>query len=484
VALSEEELDTFRRLETRLGQARKDHLDARRRPVYGLETLDSYYEGLQRVQQLGMAVPPELEQFLVIANWCRTCPDAIEERIDLEGFRLPGREEADKDLWRIWQENELDEESQLAHLDALVFGRSYICVGSGGKGPESGVDEVDRDPATPLVTVESPFEMFHELDPRTRRVKAAVKVYGSGSDKRGTLYLPNATVWLRWGSGEAGRRGWVEEDRDDHNLGLPPVAVLTNRPRVADRYGVSELVDVIPLADAAARALTNAQIATEALAVPQRYVLGATKADFEDPDGNQIPAWEARMGAIWALMNENAKVGQFTAADLANFKTIVDHYATLVAGLKGLPVRYFGQNTANPPSAEGIRADEARIIKTAERRHRAWGGSWELTQRIVRRFIDGDWDPRLKSLETMWRDPATPTKAQAADFAVKLTQGDRPILPIVAAQEELGYGPIKRQKLADQFAAQQADPLIQGLLAKVTPPTPAPAPVVPVPPAA
>jgi hypothetical protein len=484
VALSEEELSTFRRLETQLGQARKDHLDARGRLVYGLETLDSYYEGMQRVQQLGMAVPPELEQFLVIANWCRTCPDAIEERVDLEGFRLPGEESADKELWRIWQENGMDEESQLAHLDALVFGRSYICVGAGDKGPDAGTGEVvDRDSATPLITVESPFEMFHELDPRTRRVKAAAKVYRDGNDKLGTLYLPNSTIWLRWSTGEAGRRGWVEEDRDDHELGMPPVSVLTNRPRLTNRYGVSELVDVIPLADAAARALTNAQIATEALAVPQRYVLGAKKEDFEDQDGKQIPAWEARMGAIWALMNENAKVGQFTAADLANFKTIVDHYATLVAGLKGLPVRYFGQNSANPPSAEGIRADEARIIKTAERRHRSWGGAHEQTQRIVRRIIDGGWDPKLKSLETLWRDPATPTKAQAADFAVKLTQGQRPILPIAAAQAELGYGPIAREKLAEQFAAQQDDPLLERV-ARDLAGNPAPAVTPPVPGAA
>jgi hypothetical protein len=458
VALSEEELDTFRRLETRLGQARRDHVDSRGRRQFGLETLDDYYELQQRIRQLGLAVPPELEDFLVVANWCRTAADAIEERVDLEGFRLPGEDTADDELWDIWQANDMDEESQLAHLDALVLGRSYVCVGAGDKGPAA--DEVDHDSGVPLITVESPFEMIHENDPRTRQPSALVKVYRDGPDRLGTLYLPNSTSWLRWSAGAGGRRGWVEDDRDDHMLGTPPGSVLLNRTRVANRYGVSELVDVIPLVDAASRALTNAQVATETLAVPARYVFGATQDDFVDSKtGEQIPAWESYFGRYLAMANEKASAGQFSAADLANFKTIVDHYGQIVSGLKGLPTRYLGLTTANPPSADGIRADEARLVKTAERRHRSWGGGHERTMRISRRFIDGAWDPRLKNMETLWRDPATPTRAQAADAAVKLHQAG--ILPLEATWEELGYSATRRKKLREQFAAQAQDPVLE-----------------------
>jgi hypothetical protein len=65
-----------------------------------------------------------------MVNWPRIAADSLEERIDLEGFRLPGTDDRDSDLWRVWQANGLDEESQLAHLDALIYGRSYICVGT------------------------------------------------------------------------------------------------------------------------------------------------------------------------------------------------------------------------------------------------------------------------------------------------------------------------------------------------------------------
>ena len=157
----------------------------------------------------------------------------------------------------------------------------------------------------------------------------------------------------------------MELDRDVHDLGVVPVVPIVNRPRLSRREGRSQFERVIGLTDAAARALTNAQLATEIMAIPQRYVLGASKGDFVDSDGKQLTAWESYFGAIWALANKDAKVGSFSAADLSNFKTIVGHYASLVAGVTGLPMRFLGQSTTNPPSAEVIRADESPLIRLA-----------------------------------------------------------------------------------------------------------------------
>ena len=67
------------------------------------------------------------ERFLTIVAW-PALRRRVEERVDLEAS-LPGSTEADDELWRIWQANGLDEESQLAHLDALV--RPVVHRGSG-----------------------------------------------------------------------------------------------------------------------------------------------------------------------------------------------------------------------------------------------------------------------------------------------------------------------------------------------------------------
>jgi len=441
LALSKQEEAIFNRLSTKI-----------RRDAAPLQRLDDYYNGMQRLEQLGLAIPPELRRFIVIVNWCRIAADSLEERIDFEGYRYPGKDKRDPELWRIWQANGLDEESQKAHLDAIIFGRSYIVVGAG-----------DR-PDTPLVTVESPQEMAVDYNPRTHKVSAALKLYKDDTEgaiiERATLYLPNVTIWLKRGR-SLNATGWIEDTdvtdtgRNEHGLNAVPVVPLVNRARLKNPHGVSELADVVDLVDAAGRALTLAQLATETLSVPQRAILGASANDFVDENGNDLPTWEAYFGAIWALENPNAKIEQFDAADLANFDKIVSLYAKLVSSVTGLPMRYFGENTANPPSEGSIIADETRLIKHAERRHRAWGGAWEQVARLVVRIKTGDWDEKLDSLESIWRNPATPTQAQTADAAVKLVQAG--ILPVEAAWEELGYSQTRIDALRKMRKAEMDD---------------------------
>lgn len=448
VALADEDLAVLNRLRARLDASMKGSRNADGTPrQLGFEALDAYYNGVQRLEQLGLAVPDDLRRFTTIVAWPGTYVDAIEERCDVEGFRLPGQPEADTGLAEVWQANDLDTESQMGHIDSLVFGRSYACVGSGD------------DPELPLVTVESPMEMVHEWSPRRRMVTAAARFYeddSSGtSEQRATLYLPDSTLWLTVARGK-----WQVDERDDHRLGTCPVVPLVARARQHERYGRSVMGRIITITDAVARALTNAQVATEVMALPQRWAAGMTQADFQDEaTGKALTTWEAYFGAVWATKKETAKFGQFDAADLGNFDKIVNLYARLASGLTGLPMRYLGQLSDNPPSAEGIRADEARIIKTCERVERGWSGDWERTVRLIRQFQNGGKDdPQLASLETLWRDPATPTRAQAADAAVKLYQAG--IISKRQARRDLGYSSVQIANMErDDADALASDPL-------------------------
>ncbi|MFF0823048.1 phage portal protein [Micromonospora haikouensis] len=423
--------------------------------------LEAYYEGEQRVEQLGLAIPPELRRFLTIAAWPGTYADEIAARTTLEGFELPDATEADSELWRIWQANGLDAESKLGQLDAIVRGGSFVVVGAGdadtpdAPSPEGGDDDRERSAEIPLITVESSDEMAVELSPRTRQPIAAAKFYTDDSVAHATLYMPNVTIWL-----ERRNAAWVEVDRNEHDLGVVPVVPLVRGARLSNRDGRSIFTRIISLTDAAARALTNGQVATEALAVPQRHAAGMKPEDFRDKDGNPLPTWEAYFGAVWATQNPDAKFGSFSAADLANFDTIVSLYAKLVSGVSGLPMRYLGQATTNPPSAEGILADESRVIKQVEDFQTALEASYERAMKIAVRIRDGRWDPRMEQLETQWRSAATPTRAQAADAAVKLVQ--QKIIPREAAWVDLGYSAARRKKFAELFAAEEArDPILE-----------------------
>ncbi|MGW1059342.1 phage portal protein [Micromonospora rubida] len=449
--LSDDEKTLLNRLQIKVGRAERRN-----------RVLEAYYEGEQRVEQLGLAIPPELRRFLTIAAWPGTYADEIAARTTLEGFELPDATEADEQLWRIWQANGLDSEAKLGQLDAIVRGSSFVVVGAGdadtpdAPSPEGGDDDRERSAEIPLITVESSDEMAVELSPRTRQPVGAAKFYSDDGIAHATLYLPDVTIWLKRQSA-----AWVEMDRDEHDLGVVPVVPLVRGARLSRRDGRSIFTRIIGLTDAAARALTNGQVATEALAVPQRWAAGLSPEDFRDPKtGETLPTWEAYFGALWASKNPEAKFGAFSAADLANFDVIVSLYAKLVSGVSGLPMRYLGQATTNPPSAEGILADESRVIKQVEDYQTALEAAWERVMKIAVRIRDGRWDPRMEQLETQWRSAATPTRAQAADAAVKLVQ--QKIIPREAAWVDLGYSAARRKKLAELFAAEEArDPMAE-----------------------
>jgi hypothetical protein len=402
--------------------------------------LNDYYEGDQALVQLGLAIPPELRDFSVILNWPRVTVDGCEQRLDLVGFRL-GSGTPDSYLQQLWQYNDLDEHQSVAHTEALALSRSFLCLGSN-----------EEDPDFPLITVESPLEMATIRDPRTRKVTAALRLFGEESDQNqtqqtqdmnathATLYLPDVTYWLRRDQGT-----WVlDDDPDDHGLGIVPVVPMLNRGRATQRRfayteGVSEMNDVIPIAESASRAITNGQLAQETHAVPHRVFLGASKTDFVKPDGTPTRAFEAYMSGMTALANPAGKAVQFDASDLSNFAAMVDLYAGQAASVTNMPVEYFGLHTQNPPSADGQRAGETRLIKKAERKQTAFGHAWEQMARIALRMKGQEDSLELRSIEAIWRDAGTPTKAQQTDATTKLYAAG--LVDWETAQIDLGRTP-------------------------------------------
>ena len=419
-----------------------------------LERLNEYYEGVQKLEQLGLAIPQELKVFTVVLGWAATPVDALEHRLDLTGFQMPGADAADTALWDVWQYNNMDERAGFAHLDALALGTSYVCVGTN-----------EKDSSIPLITIESPLEMVIERDPRTHQVVSAARFYDAdetGMASKATLYLPNMTYWLMRQHGE-----WVNEfEPDEHNLDAVPVVPFVNRHRTTRLRGAvlegrSEMQSVIPIADSASRAITNTQLLQETLVAPARGVLGATKGDFVGTDGKPLGAWESYFGAVWALANKDAKTFQFDAADMQNIETIVNMYARLASGVTSLPVEYFGLTTNNPPSAEGYRAGETRLVKTAERKQVAFGNSWEAVMRLVIRFRDGAWSDDAKVMESKWRDAGTPTISQISDAVNKDYQSG--LSDWETAQEDKGRSPAMIKRMKERREREQAEALSFGV---------------------
>ena len=103
-------------------------------------------------------------------------------------------------------------------------------------------------------------------------------------------------------------------------------------------------------------------------------------------------------------------------------------------------------------------------MKRAERRSRAFGESWEQVMRLSLLVVDGKLPDEAHRMETIWRDPATPTEAAKVDAVVKLfsardAQG-RSLLPREMAWEALGYSVEKQRRIQ---ALDDDDPAVRYL---------------------
>src|SRR5690606_10932916 len=156
--------------------------------------------------------------------------------------------------------NDLDELSSMAHLEAMIYGRSYVTVSHPGDG--SGV---------PIIRVESPTNMTAVIDPRTKKVTKALRLYrqdvmtpaGAAPDadpdsERATRVLPTETsYWTKqdgkWGLDGPSKRAVVRQ-----YLGRVPVVPVFNRARLSDPNGSSEILpEIRAITDAASRQLMN-----------------------------------------------------------------------------------------------------------------------------------------------------------------------------------------------------------------------------------
>lgn len=414
-----------------------------------LHRLDRYYDGKQPLNYLAPEIAAQVGRRLssLVINWPRTIADSVQRRTYVEGFRVGNDGAVDAELARLWQENDLDETSQLAQLDALIHGRAFLMVWGS-----------DVDPLTPRITIESAHQMAVARAPGSREIRAAVKRWTDGDSDFATLYLRDEILRFIKPSVRAGvvAKWELEVDgRIENPLGAVPIVPLVNRPRLLKLNGESELTDVIPLADAVNKLATDMIVASEFHAMPRRWATGIqipTGPDRERLQADAASYWDnATKGKTW-LAGEGVSFGQFSEANLDNFVSAIQLLTAQIAAVAGLPPHFLGINTDNPASADAIRAAEATLVERAQEKHRTWAGAYEQAMRLAVAARDGvrvdSLDSDLRRMETVWRDPATPTPAQSMDAAVKGVQAG--IYDEAAAQEVVGLSPQQRDAIADR----------------------------------
>jgi hypothetical protein len=395
-------------------------LDRRAAPM---TRFDDYYQGRHPMLYAGSKYRAAFGSLFAgfSDNFCGLVVDAVEERLDVEGFRMGRDGQADADAWRIWQENGLDAWSQIAHTEALVKGQASVLVW---------VDEDESDAAE--VTVQDPLEMAVATDRASGCRRAALKRWlEDDGSTRFTLYMPDRIE--KWQTAPRGQRpatvlrvgqhALVPRDVPGEAWPLPnplgdvPVVPLRNRPRLRGD-GVSELVPVIPLQNALNKLFLDMFVASEFSAFRQRYAVGL---ELEvDPDtGRVVEPYQAGPGQLWAEENPNVKFGDFAVTDLANYRGALETVIQHIASITRTPAHYLMGNAGSFPSGESLAATETGLTRKAERKQRFLGESWE---EVIRLAFAVQGDPRggIEDGETIWRDPESRNEAAHVDSLVKL----------------------------------------------------------------
>lgn len=381
------------------------------------------------------------------ANFMPLVVDAESERLGVQGFRFGGTEN-DKGVWRIWQANQLDAESSIAHDIALVKGSAYALVQPSG--------------AEPIVTIEDPTEVVVETAPGNRRLRrAALKLWVDDEARLRTyLYLPDRIY--KWRSDKEFKVGYriddvrwepYSDEGEDfpvaNPLGVVPVVPLLNRP---DRfgYGRSEIAPVMGNQNAINKLRFDSLVASEFVAFPQRWV---TNIDIPvDPDtGKPIAPFKPGVDLLWAIRRPNPaevaeygdkvpvpSLGQFPAADMRPYIEAIEAEIGQMSSISRTPYHYFlGTPTSVPPSGESLKSSEAPLVKKVSRAAVYLGEGWEETMRVALLAAGQTAKAKVVEAETIWADPETRNEAARTDSIIKQYQVG--LLPREVALEQLGY---------------------------------------------
>ena len=405
--LTAAEQDLYRRLLRRLLEKR------------GRNRLRSkYYDGRNELKDIGYSLPPVAKDIEIVVGWPEKAVEALANRVVLDGVTMQDGSDLSRKVADLLDENDLRNTATSAHADALVHSCSFIAVLRGDTSigePEAIIQEFSADNATGI------------WDKRRHGLSSALlfEVTDDGKTVQ-SIYLmdyEHTVVIVPAGPG-------YQVYDCTPNTGRIPCELLAYKPDAKRPFGRSRISrTVMSLTDSAVRTFLRSEMQAELYSVPPRYFLGVEPELFRDENDNEIPTWKLMMDHILAIPKdkdgEKPEVGQFPQYSFEPHSAQLRQTASMFAAATSMPPDMMGVLTDNPSSAEAIDKAQKELCLAAEQCQSWFGPAWE---RIIDRAqkLAGP-DGSVRAVACQWRNPSTPSRAAAADAAVKLVQAG--ILP-------------------------------------------------------
>lgn len=378
-----------------------------------------YYDGRNELKDIGYSLPPIAKDIDIVVGWPEKAVEALANRVVLDGVTTQDGSELSRQVSDLMDANGLLQTAQSAHTDALVHSCSFLAALQGDTSigePEAIIQEFTADVATGV------------WDKRLHGLAAALLLDVSDDGKllQG-MYLMDTEHTV--GIVQSGPV-WQVYSRTDHAGQRLPCELLAYKPDAKRPFGRSRISrTVMSLTDSAVRTFLRSEMQAELYSVPPRYFIGVSEDMFTDEDGGRIPNWKIMLDQVLAIPSdvdgEQPTVGQFPQYSFEPHSAQLRQTATMFASATSLPPDAMGVLTDNPSSAEAIDKAQKELCLTAEQCQSWFGPAW---QRIIARAqnLAGP-DGTAQAISCQWRNPATPSRAAAADAAVKLVQAG--ILP-------------------------------------------------------
>lgn len=398
------------------------------------------------------------------APWGSLVVDSVQDRLEVQGIE-DDNDSAAEAVWGIWQDNQMDSESKLAHRSALLDGRAFALVWPDPDQPES-----------PSISLDDSTQMVVQYREGSRRRRlAALRRWVDGDDVLATLYRPDG-IWKFRRADNAtesstSSRTWVRRNVQGETwpltnpLGEVPVVEIGVNRRLKPGsypYARGEYANCTGLIDRINLLTFLGMVVGVWMGFPLRYLIG--DRILKDDEGNAIPPFDSRPDSVAQFENPDARIGQLEAADRKNLSVFQE--LDQLAVITKTPRHYFPLETGmSNLSADAIRASEGGLHAKVTGHQASLGEGWEEVLRLAGRMLPSpvDLSPRA-SLQ--WADRESRSLAERADAASKLAA----ILPAQALIEKVLAIPSDD---AAKFAAQGAlNDLIVAAQTPAVPPQP------------
>ncbi|MEV7250777.1 phage portal protein [Streptomyces cyaneofuscatus] len=450
----------LQRLGKKLLDEREDSRpDADGETTPGLNTLRRYAEGKAPLPHVPGVDPREVAEWMKDArtNWTSLVIDSPTERMGVDGFRFgaakggKSAKAADEDANRIWQENQMDADSDLVHYGAMSQRRAFVLVEKGEDG-------------RPVLTHETPYQVAVEYEPGNRRkIRAGLKM--RRDDWTGgtlatlwtpeTVYAFTAKTSVPAFSGRAAAlRQWdplhlpnVVDGQWTNGLGLVPFVPFVNR-RNRSLEGFAEHEDVLSIQNRINLSLINLIAAMKYGAFRQRFAAGL-EVDEDPVTGKPLQPFQLDIRKLWTTDNSDVKFGEFSATDLMPYVRAVEAAVQDLAAISRTPPHYLIGAVVNV-SGDALKAAETGLISKVRDRQRTFGDSWESVMRLAFKVLGDEEKANAFDAETLWRDPESRSISEMADAAVKKASAG---VPWRQRMEDMGYTPSQIDRMEIDRAA-------------------------------